>query len=225
MPALVDILAHHVPLLLIDSASARVQVGLFGPDNFVQWTAADDEAGAAIFHCVEKLGVQLGSVAAFAFCEGPGSVLGIRTAAAALRTWNVLKSRPVFAFHSLAIVAQALAQPGLTVIADARRDSWHAVTVASDGQPGPLQRLPTAELPGELVTPAGFRAWSKLARPCRTTAYDLAALLALPRVAQADLFRATTDPDAFMHEEPSYVTWTPRIHRAPTPPASSASSS
>ena len=30
-----------------------------------------------------------------------------------------------------------------------------------------------------------------------------------------DLFRPTDAPDAFLHEEPSYATWTPQIHRAP----------
>lgn len=224
MPALAEILTDHAPLLLIDSASARVQVGLLAPGEKTRWATADEEAGAAIFRCVDQLGVDLGSVAAFAFCEGPGSVLGIRTAATALRTWNVLKPRPVFAFRSLPVVAQALARPGVTVIADARRDSWHSVTITAEGQPGPLQRVPTAELRGELVTPAGFRAWSKLTLPCATTGYDLAELLALPRVARADLFHATTDPDAFLHEEPSYVTWTPRIHRAPAPSGSSAPS-
>lgn len=217
MPALTEILTVHAPLLLIDSASARVQVGLFRPGENGHWASADEEAGAAVFRCVAQLGVDLETVAAFAFCEGPGSVLGIRTAAMALRTWNVLKPRPVFAFRSLELVAQALARPGTTVIADARRDSWHAVTIGADGRPGPLRRIPTAELSGELVTPAGFRAWSKLAVPCATTNYELADLLAQPRVAQADLFRATADPDAFLHEEPSYVTWTPQIHRAPAP--------
>ena len=40
----------------------------------------------------------------------------------------------------------------------------------------------------------------------------------LPRVAGADLFRATDAPDAFLHEDPSYKTWTPRIHGAPATP-------
>jgi tRNA threonylcarbamoyladenosine biosynthesis protein TsaB len=37
----------------------------------------------------------------------------------------------------------------------------------------------------------------------------------LARAVDADIFTATTAPDAFLHEEPSYVTWTPQIHRAP----------
>jgi hypothetical protein len=38
----------------------------------------------------------------------------------------------------------------------------------------------------------------------------------LPRVIDADLCRPTDAPDAFLHEEPSYVTWTAKIHRAPS---------
>ena len=47
-----------------------------------------------------------------------------------------------------------------------------------------------------------------------TVPYSLAELF--PRAADAELFHAITEPDAFLHEEPSYVTWSPKIHRAPT---------
>ena len=42
--------------------------------------------------------------------------------------------------------------------------------------------------------------------------------LARPEVAGADLFTATNTPDAFLHEEPAYATWTPQVHRAPATP-------
>jgi hypothetical protein len=29
------------------------------------------------------------------------------------------------------------------------------------------------------------------------------------------LFRQTEEPDAFLHEEPSYAMWTPQVHQAP----------
>ena len=61
--------------------------------------------------------------------------------------------------------------------------------------------------------PEGFRHWSTLPAGVTRTPYVLADLL--PAVADHDLFRATDAPDAFLHEEPSYVTWTPQIHRAP----------
>jgi tRNA threonylcarbamoyladenosine biosynthesis protein TsaB len=208
MSTLRQLLAAHAPVLLIDAASSRVQVGLLAADGTGDWAASTEEAGVGVFQCLEQLKVHPGYVGAFIFCDGPGSVLGIRTVAMALRTWSMLTPRPMFAYHSLAVVAQALGRPGVQIIADARRDAWHCLTVGET-----LRRVPTAELGGELMMPEGFRHWTPLPAGVRLTPYSLATLL--PQIMDEDLFRATEAPDAFLHEEPSYVTWTPQIHRAP----------
>lgn len=216
MPSLRQLLAAHAPLLLIDAASARIQVGWLAQDAPARWANSTDEAGVGIFRGVEALGVDPGTAGALVFCDGPGSVLGVRTAAMALRIWHELKPRPLFAYHSLSVVAAALNRPGTTVIADARRDSWHGV--AATVPPGPLRRIASADLvtAGELVMPEGFRHWTPLPGNVALTPYILADLL--PRVAdQESLFRPTDAPDAFLHEEPSYAKWTPQLHRAPAP--------
>ncbi|MCX6952257.1 MAG: peptidase M22 [Verrucomicrobia bacterium] len=213
MPSLRQLLAAHAPVLLLDAASSRVQAGwLPGPDLAQsRWATSDEETGVGLFRSVEALGVDLGAAGAFVFCDGPGSVLGIRTTAMALRTWGILRARPMFAYSSLALVAHALGRPEIGVIADARRELWHHYNLG-----GKLRRLPTAELTGELVMPARFRHWSQPPAGLTEVPYALADLL--PCVADADLFRPTDAPDAFLHEEPSYVTWTPQIHRAPAAP-------
>jgi tRNA threonylcarbamoyladenosine biosynthesis protein TsaB len=210
MASMITILGEHSPLLLIDAASARIQVGALDAGARARWSARTDEAGVGVFECIEELGVELDLVRAFAFCEGPGSILGIRTSAMALRAWNVLKPRPMFGYVGLAVVARALGRPQVGVIADARRGMWHHF---ADG--GRLERVAAPELSGELVTPEGFRHWDPLPPGTAMTSYDLASLLALPAVANADLFRRTEAPDAFLHKEPSYAKWTPQIHRAP----------
>jgi tRNA threonylcarbamoyladenosine biosynthesis protein TsaB len=211
MPSFRQLLAAHAPLLLLDAASARVQVGWFAADGSARWQTADEEAGIGVFRGIEALGVNVGDAGAFVFCDGPGSVLGTRTVAMALRTWNVVVPRPVFAYCSLAVVAHALGRREVGVIADARRDSWHHFALC-----GALRRVPKAELAGELVMPEHFRHWSPLPPGVTRVPYSLAELL--PRVAEADLFRETDAPDAFLHEEPSYATWTPQIHRPPAAP-------
>lgn len=208
MPSLRQLLADHGSALLLDAASAHVQVGLLRRDQPARWAGSDEEAGVGVFRGVEQLAVQPGDVGAFVFCDGPGSILGVRTVAMAIRTWNVLKPRPVFAYHSLAVVAQALDRPQATIIADARRDTWHCATIGSN-----LRRVPTAELAGELIMPDGFRHWSTLPAGVTHTPYVLADLFLM--IADRNLFRPTDAPDAFLHEEPSYATWTPQIHRAP----------
>ncbi len=176
-----------------------------------KWESSEEEAGIGVFRCIEKLGVDLDAVRSFAFCSGPGSILGIRTVAMALRAWAAVwegEARPVYGFGSLALVAQALGQPGRSVIADARRESWHVFRLGAG-----LARVPAAAVPVGAVMPEGFRAWQQLPAGTERVPYVLSDLL--ERTANEDIFARVEAPDAFLHEEPSYATWTPQLHRAP----------
>lgn len=208
MPSLRQLAATHAPLLFLDAASTRIQVGLWQKNAPGPWHASDAEAGIGVFRCLEQLDVDLNQIGGFVFCDGPGSILGIRTVAMALRTWHLLNPRPIFSYCSLALVAHALGRPEVAVIADARRDCWHHYRLGES-----LRRVPTAELQGELAAPENFRQWLPLPHNLIRLPYRVDELLS--RVPDADLFRATDAPDAFLHDEPSYVTWTPHIHRAP----------
>jgi tRNA threonylcarbamoyladenosine biosynthesis protein TsaB len=210
MPSLSQILREHSPLLLIDAASERIQTGLLDADAGARWASRNEEAGVGVFECLDELDVDIDSVASFAFCEGPGSILGIRTSAMALRMWNILRPRPTFAYFGLAVVARAVGRTDVAFIADARRGRWHRQLMG-----GTPERVFAADLAGELMTPEGFRRWDPLPRGATTASYDLASLLGMPSVASAELFRETPQPDAFLHQEPAYAKWTPQIHRAP----------
>ncbi len=190
------------------------------------WHASDQEAGIAIFTGVDAVlgqaGLRVADLGAAVFCEGPGSILGIRTAAVALRTWAAAEGRalPVFAYRSLELVAHDLRRRGIpppfAVLADARRNSWHWVEAPADGPIGPLQRVPddtAAGFVGRLFTPAGFRAWARPPGTVSTIPYALPDLWR--RMGDADLLRAAPQPDAFLHEDATYVAWTPQIHRNP----------
>ena len=214
MPSLRHLIAAHAPLLVLDAASSRVQTGWIASAEAggSHWTSSDEETGVGLFRSLDALGVEVDQAGAFVFCDGPGSVLGIRTCAMALRTWNVLKPRPVFAYCSLAVAAHSLGRCDVSVIADARRELWHHFALG-----GRLRRVPATELSGELVMPENFRHWSQPPAGLTHVPYALADLW--PRVMDADLLRPADAPDAFLHEEPSYATWTPQIHRAPAPRA------
>jgi tRNA threonylcarbamoyladenosine biosynthesis protein TsaB len=219
-------MAAHRTLLVLDTASTRVQAGRLGAGLTPAWAAGTEAANAALFQCVDRVlgGRRIEEIEAFAFCEGPGSMLGIRTAAVALRTWTALRAGtvPVYAYGSLDLVARDLAcrgEPGpFQVIADARRDSWHCVEVRAGGAVQPLVRVPAGALAGRsgpLFSPAGFRTWAQPPRATQACAYDVAVLLAA--LVDQDCFHAVTAPDALLHEEPVYQTWTSGIHRAPSP--------
>jgi tRNA threonylcarbamoyladenosine biosynthesis protein TsaB len=205
MPSFHALLSTHAPFLLLDATSSRVQVALCESEASVRWASSSAESNVALFRCIEQLGADPTAVRAFVFCEGPGSILGVRTTAMALRTWCALASRPCFAYQSLVLMATVLHRP---VVSDARREQWHLAT--SDAS---LTRVATDAIPPHAATPAEFRAWTPLPANVEPVSYDLAQLL--PRVADRDLFHSAPEPDAYLHEAPSYVTWTPQIHRAP----------
>jgi tRNA threonylcarbamoyladenosine biosynthesis protein TsaB len=218
MSSLTQLLGGPERLLVLDAASTRVQVGLLHASGPARWRTVEDEAGTGLFAAAEAVlkdaGVGLGDVGAFAFCEGPGSMLGIRTVAMAVRTWQVLKPRPAFAYQSLALAARfawTSAPRAFAVIADARRDTWHVQAIGADGTLAAIQRIATTGLPaGELLTPENFRSWAALPRPAATCTYDLGKVF--PAVAMVDLFHEVTAPDAFQHEAPEYKKWSAQVH-------------
>lgn len=222
MASLAQILAHHGCILVLDAASTRIQVGLLCTDQAARWRTSAEDAGQAVFAETSALlsaaGLGLAEVNAFVYCEGPGSMLGVRTVAMALRTWATLRTRPCYTYQSLAAVARRewVVRPrGFTVIADARRDSWHSQTVSADGTLAPLQRLPASALSaGELLTPESFRVWAALPPQTQRCAYDLPAIIVT--TVDDDLLRETASPDAFQHEAPEYRKWLSQVHSAAT---------
>lgn len=219
MPSLSQLLTQHGSLLVFDAASTQVQVGLIRSGAPDQWRTTTNEAGRGIFTATGAIltdaRMRIEDINAFVFCEGPGSMLGVRTVAMALRTWQVLKPRPAFSYQSLAVAGHfdwlQNGQRDFAVIADARRDSWHRQSVAADGTMSPLQRVPATELPeGEWVTPENFRAWATPPRAARVCSYDLARIF--PTLHPRDFFHAVEAPDTFQHEAPEYKKSPARIH-------------
>lgn len=220
MASLAQLLASHERILVADAASGRFQTGLLCAGQPARWRRSAAEAGKALFQdsaaLLAEAGLRLDDITALAYCTGPGSMLGIRTVAMALRTWNTLRPRPVYAYQSLAVAARAAWRRNpraFAVIADARRETWHCQPIAADGTLAPLARLPAAALPaGEWLTPEDFRAWAAPTRPTATCAYELATLF--PTIAEDDLFAETATPDVFQHEAPEYKKWSAQTHSA-----------
>ena len=146
-------------------------------------------------------------------------MLGTRTIAMALRTWLALRPRPTYSYQSLALAARFAwsqqARRDLSVIAGARRDTWHCQAIRTDGSLPPLMRLAVGELPaGEFLVPENFRTWTEPPRPAATVRYDLATLV--PVIMDGDYFTATDVPDAFQHQAPEYKKWSAQAHSAAT---------
>lgn len=219
-----QLLSRHASLLVIDTCAPRAEASLWldGASAPAARAELEAEASSSLPAIVARVlaapaaGVRrIQDLDAVAFCDGPGSVLGVRLAAAALRAWRAVRpGLSLHSFHSLPLLAAA--HPGLAVVADARRDSWHAVLPDA---PHTLRRVASAELAalGPLGTPEGFRRWSALPPGVEPRALPWSAAALLAAAPDEPFFNEAPEPEAFLHEAPSYVAWTPRVHQAPAP--------
>ncbi|MCX6936425.1 MAG: peptidase M22 [Verrucomicrobia bacterium] len=222
MPSLRQLLDRHPNLLVVDSSSTRVEAAVWkcGSLTPAQVVHCDGESSAALpkvtAQALAAVALTVRALDAVAFCAGPGSVLGIRLAAASLRAWRAINpSLALFSYQSLPLLAAA--HPAHAIVADARRDSWHLVR---PGAPGQIQRLATAELIplariSPLGTPATFRRWSSLPPDLTLLPLTYSAAALVCTAPDTLFFTPTPEPEAFLADTPSYVTWTPQIHQAP----------
>jgi tRNA threonylcarbamoyladenosine biosynthesis protein TsaB len=220
-------LASCGSLLVLDTAGQPVHAGLLRQGSAPVWCRAAHEAGVGLFAALESIVAQTGvnpsEAGGFVFDEGPGSQLGLRTAAMAIRTWQVLTPhpRPVFSYRSLSLAAAALPPEfprPLTLALDARRDAWHVVRVGAHPAHSPVARVPTAELarsPEPLATLAGFRAWSPPPRPWSEIPFDPAA--AFTTAFETPLLLRVERPEPWHSLPPEYRRWSGERHRAPSP--------
>ena len=208
------------PCLVLDgSARVGVRIGVLQGGRWVGEGVADKGALEATFACAEtalrQAGLALADIRSFAVCVGPGSILGIRIAALAARTWATLEPRPIFVWESLAAVAQAALAAGqarpFAVALESRLKRWNALPVAPDGALGA-----PAELEPEQVAALGL--------PIVSTAEPASALFpsaqvvptpwaALPTLfATTDLLRAEAKPEA-LNPAATFATWDGERHR------------
>jgi tRNA threonylcarbamoyladenosine biosynthesis protein TsaB len=223
MLSLASLVASHSSVLVLDAATTRSQAGLLRAGAPPVWHAGEGDSGVQLFvaadACLAAAGLRPSAVSAYVFCDGPGSQLGIRTACMALRTWQTLRAAPapVFAYRSLVVAAlvHARTTPApFAVIADARRESWHAVRVATDGALSEVLRVPNDELrtwPEPLVQPAGFRAWSSPPRPAGTCNYDCSVMFTA--LAAEPLLFPVPAPEPWASAPVAYKAWTGERHR------------
>jgi tRNA threonylcarbamoyladenosine biosynthesis protein TsaB len=143
------------PCLVLDgSARAGVRVGVLSGGRWVGQGISPDGALEGLFGCVEKAladaKLPLADIRSFALCVGPGSVLGIRIAALAVRSWSALAPRPIFVWESLAALARSALVAGeqgpFLVAVESRLKRWHALEVSADGTLGAPFEAEAAQL-------------------------------------------------------------------------------
>ena len=207
------------PCLVLDgSARSGVRAGVLAGGRWAGQGESPLGAVEGLFPCVEaalaEARLSLDDVRAFALCAGPGSVLGIRVAALAARTWSAMRPRPVFVWPALDALAGSALAAGASgpflVAVESRLKRWHALEVGADGSFGPAFEAEVAQLDA-----AGLRVYAhgdaaavfarRVAMPAPWSA--LPGLFARP-----GFLRAEPKPDA-ANVAQDFATWSGGRHR------------
>ncbi len=209
--------------LLLDAALPRVYAGLLRGGEWLALESSAEPAAEGLFDAVERglnrAAITLEGVAGYLFCEGPGSILGMRIASMAIRTWRGYHpGRPVpcLAYRNLELLGTALLESGRTppfgVLSDARRGHWNFLEINGKGDPAPLRRVPD-----EQVETAVIPLWrpdeAPIARPpardVSSIPYDLAP--AAPWFYRHPLLRTVAEPEPLVLGAPEYRKWPGRL--------------
>lgn len=213
------------PTLVIDGSGSAVFAGVMGTNG--KWLAHSEQDGApleSLFPAIEATlaaaQLILADIRSFIYCEGPGSVLGLRLCAMAIETWSRLhpESAHYFTYNSLQLTAALICKdtPGIDpalLVSDWKKGAWNAVKI-SDGQPGTTAVADDATLAnwtGPLYHLPQRKGWQKPPASAIPVEYHpdrLAEVFHLPR--------PTKSVELYASGINVFQKWTPDRHRAPT---------
>lgn len=213
---------NPIPYTLVLDASLGLQVGIFSALEWVNFIHNSEpvleQFDALIDKTLAKEHLTLADISDFIFCEGPGSVLGIRTINVFLQAVGKLlpTSPSIRAYQSLALCAESLRRDGKRtgyLFAEYKRQSYQGIDLAEEKNQ--IVALTLAELNAS-SSPSyhlEHRAGWALPERCENISYRLsdinpALLLSVSQPA--------TLPQVFALDPSSYQKWTPQLHRAPT---------
>jgi len=206
--------------LILDASSSVIQVGIWEEGVWLSFKNSQEHALECLFSCVadclREAQLQLKDLNGIIYCEGPGSILGIRLVAMAIRTWKTLpelQSIPIYAYQSFAFVEAVIktkfkAEVGY-IISPSRNKLWN---VFEDGKFKELSEAELVKLSGKSVWMMPQRA---LARECPVEAkvfeYDLKGMPAV--FLDQTLYAKRTVIDAINTGDQQFVKWTGERHQ------------
>jgi tRNA threonylcarbamoyladenosine biosynthesis protein TsaB len=219
--------SEQYPALVIDGSGSSVFAGVLRNDG--QWLAHSEQTGAALemlFPTVESVlkdaELSLGDLRSYIYCEGPGSVLGLRLCAMAIETWSRLypESARTFAYNTLQLCATLLKKdtslPDLSlIISDWKKGAWNAVYIAEGdiGQTCVADDPTIAEWQGALYHLPQRKGWQLPPANVETLNYSPERL---PEVMQQPgLLRPTSGVELYASGINTFAKWAPDRHRAP----------
>lgn len=214
------------PTLVIDGSTSRFFAGVLARDgDWLAFKNAEEPALESLFKTVDRVlydaALELEAIRSFVYCEGPGSVLGLRLCAMAIETWRRIHNAPteLYAYNSLQLVATRLVKEAppereSLLISDWKKDYWNSLRIRPEGI-GSVCPIGADEVAGwssPLYHLPARKGWQKAPTNAIELSYTpecLPQMLAFP-----DLLRARDHVELYNSGINTFKKWTPERHRA-----------
>ncbi|HAV13443.1 MAG TPA: hypothetical protein DCX06_08155 [Opitutae bacterium] len=214
------------PALVIDGSGSEVFAGVL--DENGQWLSQSRQSGAPLEHLfptveatLKQAALELSDLRSYLYCEGPGSVLGLRLCAMAIETWSRLypQSAAYFAYNTLQLCAQLLCTdkdlPKRTLlVSDWKKGAWNAIEII-DGAAGATtvaDDATIAEWEGAVYHLPQRKGWQKPPSNAQSIEYTPQRL---PEVlTNANWMKPTQGVELYSSGVNTFAKWTPDRHRA-----------
>lgn len=211
-------------ILFLDASSVVVHIGILNDNKWIGYFRSEDPALQSLFQgvevCLQTAGLHLSDITGFAYCEGPGSLLGIRLVAMAIRAWKEQKTfmdSMVYAYNSFDVSLELIrkihnSKEPYAIVSQSAKGFWNFLS--TDSSKIQVSEFSEAELASFSGTLWLFK--QKKIHSCernfQTLAFDYS-LQQVPEIFyQGALLRPVDEPDAAFVREPEYVKWDSKRH-------------
>lgn len=210
-------------ILFLDACTPIVQIGILKDNKWLAYFKSEESALQSLFLgvevCLKTAKLALKDLNAFAYCEGPGSLLGIRLAAMAICGWKeveTLKNLNVYAYNSFGVSLELIRKvhnplEQYYVVSQSRRGIWN---ILGDMKTGRIREIDEEEL----ISLNGSKWYLKQKKllledkNLDLMAFDYNLELCPEYFVQKSPLRLVDQPDAAFVRELEYVKWDSKRH-------------
>lgn len=212
------------PALVLDASAGSVFVGILASDT--EWirsctTTANALEGLfeSVAACLESANLQLDSIPSYIYCEGPGSVLGLRLCAMAIETWRKVSpiSPQLYRYNSLALTAALLRadRPEIDkalLVADWKKAVWHSLNIGGSNvsEVRPISDGELIEIKCPLFHLPQRKGWQ--AAPSDATMLHYEPVRLIEVISEPNLLSSSTEIELFTAGANTFQKWAPERH-------------
>lgn len=210
--------------LVIDSSSNYIFAGVL--DEKQNWLCRHSREGTTletlfvlVGKAIKDANIKLTDLRSYLYCEGPGSVLGLRLSAMAIETWRRLNpnSTKLYKYNSLRLSAMILVQdnPSLQesiIISDWKKGLWNSLQFCTTciGKVGVINDSDLTAWQGKVYHLPHRKGWQKPPPKSQAIFYAPERISDLQNL--SELMQVTDEVQLYKSEASTFKKWKPKRH-------------